>query len=275
MSNEVILAVDGAQEEFYKDNEKALKELIGNIDIDSGQNLRNFSTLLDKLVKTSTSSAPVAFEKQGSVLVAPSHLYKNVYYVAEHYDELYRRDLDAIMYALACRMGASSYESSFEMQVERGIDKSFLNKIAGKGVSAAGLANLKSNIKFEKSQQDKMGRKEDFIEQGKGLLHLSKDELQAFIDKENIDIKALPPKFADKVKLYLEGKDIAAERFENTEEVSISSKNLTEFSLDLHLNVIAASGNIVVDDFMSFKKIQNFEFASKISYTIVFATKNA
>lgn len=272
MSNEVILAVDGAQEEFYKDNEKALKELIGNID--SGQNLRNFSTLLDKLVKTSTSSAPVPFEKQGSVLVAPSHLYKNVYYVAEHYDELYRRDLDTIMYALASRMGASSYESSFEMQVERGIDKSFLNKIAGKGVSAAGLANLKSNIKFEKSQQDKMGRKEDFIEQGKGLLHFTKGDLQAYIDDEKIDIKALPPKFADKVKLYLEGKDIAAERFENTEEVSISSKNLTEFSLDLHLNVIAASGNIVVDDFMSFKKIQNFEFASKISYTIVFATKN-
>lgn len=274
MSNEVILAVDGAQERFFKNNPSALKELIADIG-DDLQNLRNFSTLLDKRVKTSTSSAPVPFEKQGSVLVAPSHLYKNVYYVAEHYDELYRRDLDTIMYALACRMGASSYESSFEMQVAKKINKSFLNKIVGKFVSAKGQANLKSNIKFEKLQDAEMGRKVEFIEQGKELVHSSKGELQAFIDEENIDIKALPPKFADKVKLYLEGKDIAAERFENTEEVSISSQNLTAFSLNLHLNVIAASGNIVADDFMSFREIDNFKFASKISYTIDFATKNA
>ncbi len=272
MSSELILAADGVQERFFKNNQTALKELIGDIG-DDLQNLRKFSELLNKLVKTSTSTAPAPFENQGSVLVAPSPLYENVYYAVECYDELYRKDLDALMYALASRMGAKSYQSSFEMQVERGIDKSYLNKIKGKGVKSGVLADLKANIKFEKSQQYKEVRKEDFSEQGKKPQHCSPDELRGFIASKKINLTALPPKFADKVKLYLDGKDIAAAEFKNTEEVSISSKNLTEFSLDLHLNVIAAADNIVVDDFAAFSKKQSFEYASKVSYSIVFAPK--
>ncbi len=267
MSDEVILAVDDVREELFKNNPTQLKNLVGK-EIKP----TNITALQDKVVKKLNGSL-ISLEKCETILLTPSYIYKNVYYPTHEFDELYRKDLSSVMYDLACKMGAKSYKSDFEIKIKKEDKKTFLSKFKSFFKFGQTHGNGTMNIKFETKKEIDLAHKKESIEEGKELVHYSPNKLRDYINEQSIDIQALPPEFAVKVRQYLQGDSISSRVFKNTEKTSGVVQNITEFSFNLSAKLENNAGEFLGDAFSDFKKIKNFEFASQIGYEIEFAPK--
>lgn len=268
MSNEVILAVDDVQEEFFKNNQNKLEQLIGE-----GIPLTKFSELQNKLIKQSKDNVA---KQSGSMLVAPSPLYKNdsVYYSVENFDELYRHDLDMILYEIARNMGAKSYKIEFKIHTFKNSKASLVSRFFSKILTPQGQGDMTLRLGFEKD-----GQCETKTEQGfdSGIIENPNRDIERiknYIHENQINIDALGH-FGIELKQFLGGNDITRKDdsgFKVWHKVSENSKNFAKFSLDLSLKVkdTANTNNFLAKEFLGFEGKKEFGFTSHMRYKIIF-----
>lgn len=269
----VIVAVDDKDEELFKNHRSnSLKDFLGDkaeLNDDGNVKLTNFKTLNDKFVKC--PQLMKLSECQGHKLLVQSPLYTNRYYLMENFDEEYRKDLDDIMYKLACRMGASLYKSQFkEKKVEAkrvGVVSKFKALFTNTQAQGNGELELKSVISNSKeSHQD------DSFERITEPKHYPTNKLRQFIDEECINIDGLPEKFKDEVKRYCEKGDNSGGCFHKTETINKISQKITEFNFNLSAKV-NANQDFLAEEFGGFKNLTEFKYVSSIEYKIQFAPK--
>lgn len=191
-----------------------------------------------------------------------SGIRNNLYFPLKDFQILYRDELRTILIDISKRMGIKKYEFEyFEKKINVEECKEAANVEAGgeyKTVDAV------AEYSKEVSQYTKAeGYDEKFIKNKfPNSVAVSKEELQKFIDKEQINLEALPPEFASEVKYYLEyGKvNAVGGLLEQTEEMATSLQKCTNSLVNMSINVGVA-------DFLRAGVKANFISESKTFYS--------
>lgn len=202
-----------------------------------------------------------------SVLM-PSPIYKNKLYPIEQFDELYKKDLDEAIYNLACRMGVSSYKSSFKYYKKEVKKKNFLEKLKIWQGQNEGDFVFKVLDKCATTEE----KERNFSDTEKGILHFSKEELEEFIEKEGINTDNLPVEFKDKVKLYLQGKDIQSNFIVDGMKCEGYEKSF-DLVCKIMLNFYNQQGNAVAKHFIGFTQKTSYKCFQTMKLEIKFEKK--
>ena len=170
-------------------------------------------------------------------------------------------------------MGIKKYEFEyFEQEINLEKFKKSLNIEAGGEYKV-----VETSAKFSREVE---ANKEAKAKQGKFIKGefpnskaVSKEELQKFIDKEQINLEALPPEFASEVKYYLEYGKVNAigGLLEQTEEMATSlqksANSLVNMSVNVGVPSFLRAG--VETNFIS-ESESSYSFYSKIRWRLEF-----
>lgn len=254
-----ILVLDYDTRTLYKKNPKDTEPLTQGYEII----LKDDSEFGDYLVKRKSNRIPIKnLPENENLYLVHSELRNNLFFPLKDFQILYRDELRTILSDISKRMGIKKYEFEyFEKEINLEKFRKDSNFEAGgkyKIVEASAKYSKEVSQDTEAKAYDKK-----FIE-GKfpNSVAVSKEELQKFIDKEQINLSALPPEFASEVKYYLDYGVINAKGgfLEQTEEMATSLQKCANSLVNMSINVGVA-------DFLRAGVEANFISEEKTSYS--------
>ncbi|MDA3077516.1 hypothetical protein OFO07_01080 [Campylobacter sp. JMF_06 NA1] len=214
----------------------------------------------DYFVKRNSNLIPIKnLPEDENLYLVYSELRNNLFFPLKDFQILYRDEIKAVLFALAMKMGAKSYEFEFyeeeinleerKKTLETGVGGSF------KKISAEAKASIE---KKENSDEKRFAEKlvKGNFPNNKAV---SKEKLQQFIDEENINLNALPPEFAGLIRCY-DGTSQIGGNLEQTEKLTTSLQKSAKFLVDMSLN-----GGVA--DFLRAGVEANFISESETSYS--------
>lgn len=162
---------------------------------------------------------PFSELKEVEVYAIKSHIYKNIFYPIQYFDQMYREDLFGVMGAIALRLGAKEIELKYLQEQNIAIKEN----IQENGKTSANFKNC--NLQAEGTQKNS----KDFHSKEKWKIHnkqedlknkrWGKEELAEYINKEHISIDVLPLIFRENLKKYLDDGEITG-TIENREKMA-------------------------------------------------------
>ena len=202
---------------------------------------------------------------------APSCLYENLYYPLEHYSDMYRKDLEALIVDFAVRMGAKnvlllreehcqSFESKiFDAELKAGISK---------GIN---LLNIGASSQRKSATQKESSSRTQEEHRDLNYETMTKEELHDWIKREGIIINEIPSVLSGHIKRYLEtGK--SSGNISKEEEVSENIKTNAQLSCVLLL-ALPSMPNFISGAIQSSFRLSSsseYSYLSKIRYEITF-----
>lgn len=144
---------------------------------------------------------------KNKILRVKNNLYKNCYTPMLDFAEIYHHDMQDNMVSIATMMGATSLRF-FKREKEK---QSIWSKITAsfrgtfKGFKASANGSIENEYKGEYSIDDEFGYVIDDDDKKKRAKdnRVSKEDLQEWLDKKEIDIEVFPPTFKAIVRDYL------------------------------------------------------------------------
>ena len=230
-----ILVLDEETKELYDINPLKSEPLTKEYEII----LKDDSEFGDYLVKLKPNLIPIKnLPENENLYLVHSGLRNNLFFPLKNFQELYRDELRKILSDISKRMGIKKYEFEyFENEIDLKKSKKAINVKTGGEYKA-----VKASAKFSKEVSQSKKAKADkgkFIE-GKfpNSVAISKEELQEFIDKKQINLSALPPEFASEVEYYLDYGIVNAKGgfLEQTEEMATSLQKSANSLVNMSLN---------------------------------------
>lgn len=228
----------------------------------------------DYLVKRSSNLIPIKnLPEDENLYLVHSKLRNHLFFPLKDFQILYRDELRTILIDISKRMGIKKYEFEyFEKEINLEKCKEAANVEAGgkyKTVDASAKYSKEVSQSKEAKAYDKKFIKDEFP----NSVAISKEELQKFIDKEQINLSALPPEFASEVKYYLEHGIVYAKGgfLEQTEETATSLQKCANSLVNMSINVGVASflRAGVEANFIS-EENSSYSFYSKIRWKLEF-----
>ncbi|MDA3046634.1 hypothetical protein OFO10_05630 [Campylobacter sp. VBCF_06 NA8] len=202
-----------------------------------------------------------------------SGIRNNLYFPLKDFQILYRDELRTILSDISKRMGIKRYEFEyFEQEINLEKFRKDLNIGAG-GEYKAIKASAKFSKEVSRSKEAKAYEGKFIKGEFPNSVAVSKEELQKFIDKEQINLSALPPEFASEVKYYLDYGVINAKggSLEQTEEMATSLQKCANSLVNMSLNVgVAGFLRAGVEANFINESETSYSFYSKIRWKLEF-----
>lgn len=264
-----ILVLDEETKELYDINPLKSEPLTQGYEII----LKDDLEFGDYRVKLQLQSNQIPIKKlpeNENLYLVHSELRNDLFFPLKDFQELYRNELRTTLFALAMKMGAKSYEFEFYKE-EKNLEERKKRLETGVGGSYKGVsAEMKASV--EKKESSEAERSTEKLVKGnfQNNKAVSKEELQKFIDKENINLNALPPEFAELIRCY-DGTSQIGGNFKQTEKLTTSLQKSAKFLVDMSLDV-GVAGFLragVEANFISESKT-SYSFYSKIRWKLEF-----
>lgn len=208
-------------------------------------------------------------DKTKAYALVKSPLYTNCYYPIDKFDEYYKSDLREIIYELSLYMGARMYGFDFWENEEY---EEFKKSIRGGDITIGVIQGLISTNTSHSSSSHKKYKSinlETFIHEAKGHITTkkTKSELQEFINKENINTKALPEYFQVLLEFYLQN-GVVNGKVETLKSIEIESSviNISNISISAKIDILKLPYNIGA----SFNYTDEVGYKSLKQYTMIY-----
>lgn len=144
---------------------------------------------------------------KNNTLLVKNNLYKNCYTPMLGFVEIYRRDVQRKMILIAKKMGAISLRFFYREEEKRSfwskLDVSFDGIVKGIKTLVSGFEENKCQEQYSKNHEEGFVIENDDEKECAKANRISKEELQEWLDKENISLDAFPDVFFAKVDDYL------------------------------------------------------------------------
>ena len=262
-----ILVLDYDTRTLYKKNPKDTEPLTQGYEII----LKDDSEFGDYLVKRKSNQIPIKkLPENENLYLVHSELRNNLFFPLKDFQELYREEFKGIMIDISKRIGAKRYKFEFfekEIDMETRRDKKNGNINGNYEDIEAEIGILKEKEEGKKAKQ----KKGIYSESDLSPNPIPKEELQKFIDEEEINLNALPTEFLRVVKEYL--------KYERVTEKNPKRKDTRSISLEKTAkSLVKISSSVGVEDFLRVGVETNFigeeeksyRFCSRISWELEF-----